>query len=213
MKQSCYSFISVMSVRLLLSIILTILIFYYLPHYLNQRPVQQVLNNPPIKIDMILPIQEKKAVSLTEDVEVSNSSEKVNSPVVMSLPIMDKVADIALPKPSFVTPSMNNMSLPSLGPMLVGIKDVDQPPELLKYIQPTMPISARKYQDGGKVLLRLIVEADGMVSLAQVLEANPENVFDDSAINAALKWRFKPAILSGEAVRVFVDVPINFKVN
>ncbi|GGP37297.1 hypothetical protein GCM10009409_00170 [Shewanella saliphila] len=95
----------------------------------------------------------------------------------------------------------------------MGIKDVDQPPELLKYIQPQMPIAGRKYKDGGKVLLRLIVEANGLVSQVNVVESNPAKVFDDSAIQAARKWRFKPAILSGEAVKVFVDVPINFKVN
>ncbi|WP_412514813.1 energy transducer TonB [Shewanella indica] len=97
--------------------------------------------------------------------------------------------------------------------MIAGIKDVDKAPELLRFIQPKMPIAGRKFKQGGKVLLRLIVEADGIVSHAEVLEAEPKQVFDQSAIEAARKWRFKPAVLSGEAVKVFVDVPINFKVS
>ncbi|WP_350432653.1 TonB family protein [Shewanella sp. H8] len=213
MKQQSHYKIAIMSIRLLLSIGLTILLCFYLPNYLNNKPPQRLINNKPATLEMALPEIEKQKLSKIETVEVKHTAAKVAPPLTMNLPIMAGVADTPVHQPIFVAPSIDSTPLPSLGPMTMGIKDVDQPPELLKYIQPQMPIAGRKYKDGGKVLLRLIVEANGLVSQVNILESNPEKVFDDSATQAARKWRFKPAILSGEAVKVFVDVPINFKVN
>ena len=213
MKQKPHYKIAMVCVRLLLSIGFTILLCFYLPNALNHKPSQRLINSKPAALEMALPAVEKQKSPKIETVELTHTTTKVAPPLTMNLPIMANVADTPIQQAIFSTPSMDSTPLPSLGPMTMGIKDVDQPPELLKYIQPQMPIAGRKYKDGGKVLLRLIVEANGLVSQVNVLESTPEKVFDDSATQAARKWRFKPAILSGEAVKVFVDVPINFKVN
>ncbi|WP_372942112.1 energy transducer TonB [Shewanella sp.] len=213
MKQKPHYKLARVSVRLFLSIGFTLLLCFYLPNALNHKPSQRFIHRKPATLEMALPEVEKQKSSKSETVEITHSPAKVAPPLTMILPIMANVADTPIQKPIFSTPSMDNTPLPRLVPMTMGITDVDQPPELLKYIQPQMPIAGRKYKDGGRVLLRLIVEANGLVSQVNVLESNPEKIFDESATQAARKWRFKPAILSGEAVKVFVDVPINFKVN
>ncbi|MEI6858717.1 MAG: energy transducer TonB [Shewanella sp.] len=137
----------------------------------------------------------------------------MTAPKVSLTPFVASQAQWTIALPMLSMPSLKSMVLPSLGPLLLGISEVTQPPELLHYIQPKMPIAARNYKQGGKLMLRLVVEVSGQVSEAVVLSAEPEGIFNQASITAAKKWRFKPAHLDGEAVRVFVDVPINFKVN
>ena len=204
---------AVISTRLMLSAGLTILLCYYLPTSLNRRQPQPFQSNEAVHVELLLPEVEKQKTPMAKEAEAKPLSANISAPVAMSLPLVSAVADMALQVPALAVPSLNGMSLPDIGPVIAGIADVYQPPELLRFIQPKMPVAGRKFKSGGKVLLRLIVEADGMVSQARVLEAKPEKIFDMSAIKAARKWRFKPAILSGVAVKVFVDVPIHFKVN
>jgi len=202
----------VISIRLFLSLGLTLLLCYFLPNSLNQR-TPMVVTNTEFTTAELPPPPEKQQITEPENIETKPMSANISTPVLISLPVMSAVADMPVSVPVLTVPSLSGFSLPKVVPVIAGIKDVDQPPELLCFVQPKMPVAGRKFKQGGKVLLRLIVEADGMVGEAQVLEANPEKVFDSSAIEAARKWRFKPAILSGKAVSVFVDVPISFKVN
>jgi protein TonB len=203
----------VIGIRLSLSLGLTLLLCYYLPNSLNQRTPMAITNTDVTTLELPLAPPEKQKVTKPENTETKPRSANVLTPVLISLPVMSAVADTPVQVPVLAVPSLSRLSLPKIGTVIAGIRDVDQPPELLRFIQPKMPVAGRKFKQGGKVLLRLIVEADGKVREALVLEAKPENVFDSSAIEAARKWRFKPAILSGKAVTVFVDVPINFKVN
>ncbi|ABV88834.1 energy transducer TonB [Shewanella pealeana] len=202
----------VISARFLLSIVVTILLCYYLPNSLNDNQPRQFLAKQTKELPLPLLPPEKPKIPTAKEVQSKPVTANAATPVSTSIPIMPTVADMPLQVPIMAVPTVNSLSLPSITPVIAGIKDVDKAPELLRFIQPKMPLAGRKFKQGGRVLLRLIVEADGVVSQAEVLEAKPKQVFDQSAIEAARKWRFKPAVLSGEAVKVFVDVPINFKV-
>lgn len=203
----------VISVRLILSAAMTILLCYYLPNSLNDNQPRPFLSQQMTESALPLPAPEKPKVVTPKEVASKPVSPSAATPISTSIPIMPTIADLPLQVPVLAVPRLSGLSLPSVAPVIAGIKDVDKAPELLRFIQPKMPVAGRKFKRGGKVLLRLIVEADGIVSQAEVLEAEPKQVFDQSAIEAARKWRFKPAVLSGKAVKVFVDVPINFKVS
>ncbi|GIU19697.1 energy transducer TonB [Shewanella sp. MBTL60-007] len=203
----------VISVRLMLSIAATILLCYYLPNSLNANQPRPFLSQQAKELALPLLPAEKPKLPTPKEVLSKPVAASIATPVSPSIPLMPTVADLPLQVPELAIPTLSGLSLPSVAPVIAGIRDVDKAPELLRFIQPKIPVAGRKFKSGGRVLLRLIVEADGVVSQAQVLEAEPKQVFDQSAIEAARKWRFKPAVLSGEAVKVFVDVPINFKVS
>ena len=44
-----------------------------------------------------------------------------------------------------------------------------------------------------------------------VIEAEPEGVFDNAAIRAVSRWRFKPRIENGKAVAVRAEQMVTFK--
>jgi protein TonB len=80
-----------------------------------------------------------------------------------------------------------------------------------RYVAPEYPQSALAQRVRGDVHLRLTVDAEGKVSDAVVIQANPPKVFDAAAIAAARKWRFKPIGTKGSGVEATVTVAIVFQ--
>jgi protein TonB len=56
-----------------------------------------------------------------------------------------------------------------------------------------------------------MLDTDGRVADVQLLSANPAGVFDQAAINAVRKWRFKPIVRDGRAIEASVNTTISFK--
>ena len=65
--------------------------------------------------------------------------------------------------------------------------------------------------EGGKVVLRFIVDSKGDVIEPEVTESEPERMFDDAAMEAILKYRFKPAEKYGKPVDCIVIAPMAFQ--
>ena len=63
-------------------------------------------------------------------------------------------------------------------------------PKLLTQVPPRYPQRAMRQRIEGWVALRLTVAADGSVQAADVVDAQPEGVFDMEAIRAARRWKF-----------------------
>ncbi len=88
---------------------------------------------------------------------------------------------------------------------------VDQIPQALQKVEPMYPPRARMQGVCGKVVLRFLVEPDGHVSRPSILAANPEGYFEQSALEAIRRWRFKPGIYRGKAVATWMVLPVQFK--
>jgi len=80
----------------------------------------------------------------------------------------------------------------------------------LSMLPPQYPPSARQQRIEGWADVVFTVNPRGLVSDAQIVESEPEQVFDQAALNAALRWRFRPVEVDGEAVTVFRQIRINF---
>ncbi|HZO14339.1 MAG TPA: TonB family protein, partial [Polyangiaceae bacterium] len=65
-------------------------------------------------------------------------------------------------------------------------------PEPLEYVPPVYPEEAKKQRIEGAVVLKLTIDVDGKVLDAQVLEPGGHG-FDEAALEAAKKLKFKPA--------------------
>ena len=75
---------------------------------------------------------------------------------------------------------------------------------------PRYPADAIASQTSGKVVMRVLVGADGSVKDVVVEESVPAGVFDAVAVEAAHKWQFTPAVKDGEPVEGWVRVPVHF---
>jgi protein TonB len=85
------------------------------------------------------------------------------------------------------------------------------PPHIKKRVQPRFPRSATPGKDLGKVTLGATVETDGSVGPVEVINSTSlGHGFEESAIAAVQKWRYKPGELGGVPVRIYFTVTIEF---
>lgn len=90
------------------------------------------------------------------------------------------------------------------------LSQVDKAPTLLRKVDPIYPFLAKRNNIEGHVTLRFIVDSDGNVVEPEVSESEPEGVFDEAAIEAILKFKFKPAEKDGKPVDCIVNAPLTF---
>jgi TonB family protein len=69
-------------------------------------------------------------------------------------------------------------------------------------IQPNYPNSALVGDIEGWILVGFTVDESGNVISPQVIDAEPEEVFNDSALAAIAKFKFNPRVIDGEPVAV-----------
>lgn len=69
-------------------------------------------------------------------------------------------------------------------------------------VAPIYPRRAQIRGIEGYVLLEFTVTATGSVRDPQIIESDPPYIFDNSAKQAALKFKYKPKVVNGEAIEV-----------
>jgi TonB family protein len=84
-----------------------------------------------------------------------------------------------------------------------------QDPTVIQRIHPTYPESALKDSAEGTVLVQMSVDKKGNVIAAKAVESTREDLAK-AATDAAMSWRFKPALANGAPVEAQVTVPIKF---
>jgi len=91
---------------------------------------------------------------------------------------------------------------------------VDVKPAIVFLPSPEYPVQLRVKGVGGRVLVQCIVDTMGIVEPNSVkILQTPDTAFSRATIEALLQARFTPARVKGKAVRVLVNVPIDFKVH
>ena len=88
--------------------------------------------------------------------------------------------------------------------------DMERPVLLVK-VEPSYPEVARRAALGGRVTIRAVVGEDGSVDSAEVV-ASKNPIFDQAAIEAVRKWRYRPALMNGKPVRIYFIVVVDFLV-
>ncbi|PTB85363.1 energy transducer TonB [Pseudidiomarina aestuarii] len=68
-------------------------------------------------------------------------------------------------------------------------------------INPRYPPAAARDGINGWVLLRFTIDETGGVTDVEVIDSEPRRVFDQEARRALLRWKYKPKIVDGKAVR------------
>ena len=93
-------------------------------------------------------------------------------------------------------------------PLRVG-GDVTRPDKISEP-PPVYTELARKARVQGTVIIEAIIDTQGNVVDARVLKGLPMGL-DRAALDAVDKWKFKPATLKGEPVKVYYTLTVNFK--
>lgn len=106
--------------------------------------------------------------------------------------------------------SLDDRLLGQTGDVVMTDDTVDQPPRPAHQAPLEYPDDARARGVEGYVLLSLLINTSGEVEKAQVLEASPAGLFEQSALTGVRLWRFEPARYQGRTVKVWARLKVRF---
>ena len=103
-------------------------------------------------------------------------------------------------------------SMPAAAPGVYDISQVRPAPTPTQQVRPRYPLELRKAGIGGEGVVLFTVTTEGEVVDAMVVRATDVR-FGEAALEAVLKWKFRPAELNGSVVNCRMMVPIMFEVS
>lgn len=164
--------------------------------------MQAVISNDEAKIDEGVKGRLLDMVRLTEDEEIQTKQRKPKPPPPPDEPPPD------MPKPQFessdVSTGVDIGAVDINVDLNIGGGGFSSDGEYLPIVKvaPVYPRRAQTRGIEGYVLLEFIVTKTGAVRNPMVIESKPPGIFDRAAINAALKFKYKPKVVNGEAIDV-----------
>jgi protein TonB len=132
--------------------------------------------------------------------QVPSLPEPIETPVpsAQTLPAGDRSPELEGP----------TASLPD--PVHYAARELDVYPQPLNRIEHVYPQMALAGEIGGSVTLLMLIDETGRVTDVSVVDASPQDVFEDSALRALAATTYSPAQKSGRAVRSRILVKVDY---
>ncbi len=92
------------------------------------------------------------------------------------------------------------------------VADLEKRPEAISQTPPAYPAELKKAKIEGSVTLVFLLSEDGRVEDPRV-ENSSRSEFEKPALEAIRKWRFRPGMKDGQAVRTYIRIPMKFRVS
>jgi protein TonB len=92
------------------------------------------------------------------------------------------------------------------------IGEVDNPPQIIDYIKPRYPKVAERNGLEGTVILRILINEQGLVIQTKITEIRGFRGFGVAALQAVRQWRFRPAMIKEAPVPVWCTQEIRFEI-
>lgn len=101
------------------------------------------------------------------------------------------------------------LSLLALASPFAAAADYDELPVPVKSVAPVYPAEMKREGASGIVMVKVQIDENGDV-IDRAVSKSTRAEFDEAALEAVAKWKFKPARKSGVAVKATVTIPIKF---
>lgn len=105
---------------------------------------------------------------------------------------------------------------PFLPAPVVAPASMELPSSSANYLsnpKPVYPSMSRRLGEQGKVMLRVLISAEGAAQQVELLRTSGFDRLDQSAITAVRNWKFTPGKRNGVAETMWNNVPINFSLD
>jgi len=202
----------------LLSVLFNIILFGLMPALVSDTPFKKTeIDNyhqfNMVRIKRIKPEPEKKE----EEIKPKKKIMRVKKPLYYHKIKINRLKFDINPKltggpGAFASPEMTKFNFSGLGLKdIFDLAEVDSAPMPVAQMQPLYPIRAKRAGIEGWVKVIFVVNTKGLVEKLQIIEARPENVFDQSVIRCLSAWRFSPGVYEGEPVNTLVGTTIKFE--
>lgn len=129
------------------------------------------------------------------------------------------VQKIQPPPPENIRPAAGIMTIPGdrdmsrfRGIEVFDLSKLDQIPVAQFQAKPQYPFEMRRAGIAGQVVVDFIVDVNGTVQNA-FAASSTQREFEANAVQAVMKWKFKPGRKGGRNVNTHMQVPIVFTLN
>jgi len=170
------------------------------------------------------PLEEEKKEEIEElvDEPIQNQLAPPSlTDVPTIVPINAFTQPLTPPPPPGLTPSKGAINIPVVKPgtnfgagikNLFNVGDLDQRPDLRVAVNPVYPYEMSRAGITGNVTVEFIINTTGDVTQARAVSSSHRE-FEASAVQACLKWKFKPGKKGGRVVNVRASQLIEFNLD
>ncbi|HUF63092.1 MAG TPA: energy transducer TonB [Verrucomicrobiales bacterium] len=93
---------------------------------------------------------------------------------------------------------------------LFNMDALDQQPQAVFQAPPRYPRELQRSRVSGVAIVKFIIDEQGNVVNPEI-EKSTDSRFDEAAVEAVRKWRFKPGTKAGRSVKTTTRIPIEFQ--
>jgi protein TonB len=184
---------------LIIALVLITVLFYAFKDF---QPAHSLDKKIDIKIDV-------------QDIQQTQQFEKPPAPSKPAIPIESEDEDIPDDLTIEETEIDFSESIEDLGPPpmeeepIVPFFALSDKPTVIKQSRPDYPELARKAGIEGRVTVKVLINTKGDVEKVELVKGHP--MLNDAAMEAAKKWKFTPGKQRDRFVKVWMNIPIDFK--
>ncbi len=172
---------------------------------------------------LFVPYAEPEAYKLKREIvtmveEISAQMEKFEEPPPMERPKVAVEAESEVAEEAVETIADTEFEEDLIRTMptgpdieIVPYYKVEVKPQPIFQPKPRYPDLARRAGIEGQAVVKALVDIDGSVMEVQILKSSGNQMLDEAALAAARQWKFSPAKQRDKFVRVYVSIPVNFR--
>ncbi len=150
-----------------------------------------------------LDVVEKTSSNLLTD------SEKIKTEILKTEPYGYEVGE-GSPNLQSSGLTENEIIAPAVNPQSLEDSQSDRLPVKIRGLKPEYPLKARQNNWEGVTVLKILIQADGKVGEATIIQSSGYELLDMAAVKAVKQWRYRPALKNGVAIAWQVRVRVKF---
>jgi protein TonB len=176
---------------------------------------------------LLPPVRERLALPLPIVVSLIEARRELPPEVKPPRPMLREAPRVDVPIPPIaIAPEIVVAPPPEPRPTITGpiapapavperVAQAIEPPRFdMSYLRnppPTYPSTSRRMREQGRVLLSVLVSANGEAETIEVRTSSGSDRLDRAAMDAVRRWRFAPARRGAQAIAGWALVPILFQ--
>lgn len=212
------------------TLVLNLVLFVLLPELVRDPEIEVGRNyTKPVRVQMPQQVPDTSRSTQRDENTPEETQQQMQPapsfqevPAFEQMPVLDPLlpeleAGATLPTPEFTLAGAGEVYTAGVGadiaapPQVYESDSLDQPLRPIAQTPFMYPLRAKRQGIEGWVKVALQVSSDGEVKAVDVLNAEPEGVFEQSVTRGIRNWRFSPATVMGERVRARVVTTIRFE--
>ncbi|MEO5659401.1 MAG: energy transducer TonB [Polaromonas sp.] len=131
-------------------------------------------------------------------------------PLALADPTPSPDAPIVNPAPAVPTPPAPLAEAPAAPPAPPAVQLPSSNADYLQNPKPNYPPLSKRLGEQGKVVVRVLIGADGAPQQAELRQSSGFSRLDQAALQTVMAWRYRPGKRGGVAEAMWFNVPINF---